>query len=190
MKHLGILILTSTLMLLGGCTTIVEAVNEDPVSIDTKKRTWGSWIDDQTIETVAKVNINKASPELKTARVKVISFNGILLLIGQVPSQALKDLAGSTANDIQQVRKVYNELEIGKPLDLVIQSNDTWLTTKIKAAMVADKIIVADRIKINTERGAVYLMGLVTPETAQAAVAIARDTYGVQKVVKVFEYTP
>ena len=188
MKHLGILFLTGTLALLGGCSTIVGSVNDGPISLDQQERTWGSWIDDQTIETVAKVNISKAAPEFDQARVKVISFNGILLLIGQVPSEDLKILAGETANDIQQVRKVYNELNVGEPASLIVQSNDSWLTTKIKTAMATSETVNAEQIKVNTEQGTVYLMGLVTPRAAQQSVTIARDTYGVQKVVKVFEY--
>ena len=189
MKHLGMIFLSGLIAFLSGCTTVVESVNEDPITLDTQERTWGSWIDDQTIETVAAVNINKADLQLKEAsRIKVVSFNGILLIMGQVPNDELKELAGSTANEIQQVRKVYNELEVGEPIDLFVQGNDSWLTTKIKTAITTNDAIDSD-IKVNTERGTVYLMGLVTPQTAQEAVAIARDTYGVQKVVKVFEYT-
>ncbi|OED40130.1 phospholipid-binding protein [Endozoicomonas sp. (ex Bugula neritina AB1)] len=189
MKHLVILLLSSNLFLLSGCSTIVGSVNEDPITFDSQERTWGSWLDDQTIETIAKVNINKAAPELNESRIKVISFNGILLIIGQVPTQDLKDLAGSTANDIQNIRKVYNELEVREPIDLLVQSNDSWLTTKIKTSMISNEVVNADKIKVNTEGGTVYLMGLATPQIAQEAVAIARDTGGVQKVVKVFEYT-
>ena len=189
MRLLSTIFLASSLTLTGGCTTIVGTVNEDPITLDTQERTWGSWVDDQTLETVANVNISKAAPELKQSRIKVVSFNGTVLLIGQVPNQELKDLAGSTVDDIEQVNKVYNELEIGDPIDLFVQSNDSWLTTKIKTSMATSEVVNAEQIKVNTEQGTVYLMGLVTPQTAQAAVTITKDTYGVQKVVKVFEYT-
>ena len=69
-----------------------------------------------------------------------------------------------------------------------MQSSDSFITTKIKSAMLTAKHVRADQVKVNTERGTVYLMGLVTPQAAQEAVAIARNTGGVQKVVKVFEY--
>lgn len=188
MKPIGAILLTGLLTLLSGCAALVDSVNEEPIKIDKDQRTWGSWMDDQTIETVASVNINKADPELRQSRVKVVSFNGIVLLIGQVPNQRLKELAGATAQRVEKVRQVYNELDIGDNADIVVQSNDSWLTTKIKTSMVTNEAIVADQIKINTERGTVYLMGLVTPKTAQEAAAIAANTYGVQKVVKVFEY--
>ena len=190
MNHLGILLLTSTLALASGCTTIVESINEDPVTLDNNDRTWGSWIDDKTIETVAGVNIIKADPTFKElSRVKVISYNGIVLLIGQVPDENFKQLAGDTVSHIEQVRKVYNELEIGDYAGIMIQSSDSWITTKIKTTMTtSSEHIAADQIKVNTEGGTVYLMGLVSPKAAQEAVDISRNTRGVKKVVKAFEY--
>ncbi len=189
MKPVYSILLIGLLALSTGCTTIVESVNKDPITLKTNERTWGSWVDDQTIETISKVNINKADQAFKTkSRVKIVSFNGIVLLLGQVPSDDLKDLAGSTIKDIEHVRQVYNELEISEPASILQQSNDTWLTTKIKTSLITTEQIPADQIKINTEKGTVYLMGLVTPKTAQDAVKMVADTHGVQRVVKVFEY--
>lgn len=190
MKQLGAILLTAFLTLTTGCTTIVESINEDPITLDNRERTWGSWIDDKTIETIAGANITKADPAFhELARVKVVSYNGIVLLVGQVPEERLKHLAGETVNQIEQVRKVYNELEVGKYAGFGVQSNDSWITTKIKTVMTTNsEHIAADQIKVNTEKGTVYLMGLVSPQAAQEAVEIAKNTGGVQKVVKVFEY--
>ena len=181
-------LLTAVLMLLNGCAALVDSVNQEPIAIDEGERTWGSWLDDQTVETVTTVNIKKADPALRSARVKVISFNGIVLLVGQVPNQQLKELASHTAQNVAKVRQVYNELEIGPNADLMTQSNDSWLTGKIKTAMLANDAVTGDKIKINTEQGTVFLMGLVTPEMAEEAASIAANTHGVSRVVKVFEY--
>lgn len=182
-------LLAGLFVLLTGCTTMVESVNEDPIRMDPTARSWGNWLDDQTIETVAEVNINKASDEFRRdSRIKVISFNGIVLLIGQVPNQSLKEETTRIVTPIKNVRKVYNELTIGSPASIMEHSSDTWLTTKIKSKLIQDEIVTADKIKVNTEKGTVYLMGLATPKEASAAVEAARDTRGVQKVVKVFEY--
>ena len=190
MKQLGAILLTALLTLTAGCTTIVESVNEDPITLDNRERTWGSWIDDKTIETIAGANIIKADPAFRElARVKVVSYNGIVLLIGQVPEERLRQLAGETVNQIEQVRKVYNELEIGEYAGFGTQASDSWITTKIKTVMTTNsQHIASDQIKVSTEKGTVYLMGLVSPQTAQEAVDIARNTGGVQRVVKVFEY--
>lgn len=181
-------LLTAVLMLLNGCAALVDSVNQEPIAINEGERTWGSWLDDQTVETVTTVNIKKADPALRSARVKVISFNGIVLLIGQVPNQQLKELASSTAQNVAKVRQVYNELEVGPNADLMTQSNDSWLTGKIKTAMLANDAVTGDKIKINTEQGTVFLMGLVTPEMAEEAASIAANTRGVSRVIKVFEY--
>ena len=181
-------LLTAVLMLLNGCAALVDSVNQEPIAINEGERTWGSWLDDQTVETVTTVNIKKADPALRSARVKVISFNGIVLLIGQVPNQQLKELASNTAQNVAKVRQVYNELEIGPNADLMTQSNDSWLTGKIKTAMLANDAVTGDKIKINTEQGTVFLMGLVTPEMAEEAASIAANTRGVSRVIKVFEY--
>ncbi|MGI9275914.1 MAG: BON domain-containing protein [Endozoicomonas sp.] len=191
LKRITGLLLSGVLLLTTGCTTLVENVNEDPIRMNPRERTWGSWLDDQTIETVAAVNINKADPGYnRSSRVKVVSFNGIVLLVGQVPDERLKNLAGETAKKVNQVRQVYNELTVEEYASLVTQSNDSWLTTKIKTGLISNDQVTADRIKINTEKGTVYLMGMVTPKEAQIAVEVARGTRGVQKVVKVFEYIP
>lgn len=188
MKPLIALFFSSLLFLLGGCATVVESLNEDPITLDPSERSWGNWIDDQTIETVAAVNIRKADERFKGSRVKVVSFNGTVLLIGQVHSQELKRTAEEVVEKIDQVQEVYNEITIGNQASLLEQSNDTWLTTKIKTSLIQSDVVHADRIKINTEKGTVYLLGLVTPKQAQEAVNITRDTRGVQKIVKVFEY--
>ncbi|MDD7805111.1 MAG: BON domain-containing protein [Endozoicomonas sp. (ex Botrylloides leachii)] len=184
------LLAVSLLIFLNGCSTIVGSINSGPVEINPTDRTWGQWMDDQSIETVASVNIAKADPALKKSRIKAISFNDTLLLIGQVPNERLKELAGQTAMKIKQVKQVYNELTIGDNIDLLLQSNDALLTAKIKSALISSDDVTADNIKVYTENATVYLMGLATPATAQIVVNIVRNITGVKKVVKVFEYLP
>ena len=104
----------------------------------------------------------------------MISFNGIVLIIGQVPSQSLKDEATRIVTPIQNARKVYNELTIGQPASVMEHSSDAWLTTKIKTKLIQDEIVSADKVKVNTEKGTVYLMGLATPKEASSAVEAAR----------------
>ena len=193
MKHLfkffSASALTGILIFLTGCTTMVESLNGDPIRTDPTERSWGNWLDDNSIATIAEVNISKADPEFKrNSRIKVISYNGIVLLIGQVPSKALKEEATRIVTLINNVRKVYNELTVGPPTTVLEHSNDSWLTTKIKTKLIQNEVVTADKIKVNTEKGTVYLMGLTTPQEANAAVEAARSTRGVQKVIKVFEY--
>ncbi len=187
----GLRVFTISILLtafLAGCTTTLTAINSEPIQQDPSSRSWGAWIDDQTIETVASVNIKKADPSFANSHIVVISHNGIVLLVGQTGSAALKELAGNTVRNVQKVRKVYNELEISGPTTMLVRSGDSWITSKIKARMVAEKDFPSGNVKVITENGTVYLMGLVTPEQATTAVNIVKQSYGVQKIVKVFEY--
>lgn len=177
-----------TLSLLTGCATTISAINEGPVQENPGKRSLGAWVDDQSIETLITVNLEKNNSEFKKNHVIVVSFNGYVLLVGQVATPELKADAERIANQSLKQRKVYNELEVSGPTTVLTRTSDSWITSKIKTRMIGTSGFPSSRIKVITENGAVYLMGLVTPEEAQMAVNIARESYGVQKIVKVFEY--
>lgn len=181
----GLLLLIT---LLSGCTTLLNATTEDPIQLHPGKRTLGAMIDDEQLETIAQVNINKASPELDQAHINVVSYNGILLLTGQVHSDELRALAGSTANKIPKVRQVFNEIQVQGQTSVLARTNDSWLTTKVKAILLTNKDINSGRIKIVTESGVVYLMGLLSRIEADRAAQVISATGGVQKVVKAVEY--
>jgi|TARA_Y100000310_G_scaffold344124_1_gene455251 osmotically-inducible protein OsmY len=185
MKCIWVFAMTGTL-LLSGCSTIMRITSQE--SENYGKRTWGSVVQDQTIESRAKISIAEAAPELVDAHVVVVSFDGVVLLAGQVASAELKQTAANAVKTMRKVRKVHNELSVAGPTSMVARSNDAWLTTKIKSRMVANKDVDAGRVKVVTENGVVYMMGLLTHNEADAAVDLTRQTYGVQKIVKVFEY--
>jgi osmotically-inducible protein OsmY len=171
---------------LSGCSTFMKSGSS--MSENYSKRTTGTLLDDQSIENRSYANIANAAPELRKAHVVVVSFNGVVLLAGQVPTSELRDLAEITVKDIRKVRTVHNEITVSGPTSMVARSNDTWLTIKVKSRMIGSKEVAANRIKVVTEHSVVYLLGLVTRDEADAAVGVARQTYGVQKIVKVFEY--
>ena len=154
----------------------------------TEARTPGNFIDDAGIEVVVRREVRRADAGLKRAHLSVVSFNGIVLLLGQVDNEALKLKATEAAQKIRKARKVHNEIEIGGPISRVARSNDTWLTTKVKSRLLARRDIRGSRIKVVTENSVVYLMGLVSRAHADKAVAVAQQVFGVQKIVKVFEY--
>lgn len=175
-------------LLLSGCTSVLTATHEGPIGEDQGTRTLGHKIDDSLIETKAGVNIAKAHPELDSAsHIVVVSYNGVLLLAGQTPRQELKLKAEQVAKSIQGVKRVHNELQLTTPTSALVRSNDAWLTTRIKTAMLADSTVPGSRIKVVTENGIVYLMGLVTRQEAARATAAVQGVSGVQRVVRVFE---
>jgi osmotically-inducible protein OsmY len=185
---LPLTLLVSLSITLGGCSNMIGAAHNQPLSEDNHSRTTGSLIDDELIEIKALVNIGKASEELKSANVSVTSYNGIVLLSGQVPSEQAKQQAEQVTHEIRKVRKIHNELTIAGPTSAIVRSNDSWLTAKIKTKMLAEPMLQSMTIKVVTENGAVYLMGLVNDAQAKQAVDVSRNTTGVQKVVKMFEY--
>ncbi len=187
-RHATCLVLAGLILTGAGCTTIVDVAHEDPIQIHPGKRTLGTMIDDEQLETVAKVNINKASQVLKDANIDVVAFNGILLLTGQVPTNELRTRAGNTVKSIHGVRQVFNEIQVQGQTSVLARTNDTWLTTKVKSVLLANKDIDSGRIKVVTEDGVVFLLGLLTQVEAERAAAAVSTVGGVQKVVKAVEY--
>lgn len=187
-NRLSLLALTLCLGL-AGCSSVLTATRDTPIEDDRGTRTFGSKIDDSLIETKVAVNVAKASPDLdQNSHIVVTSFNGIVLLAGQTPRADLKTLAEQAASTVQRVKKVNNELQVIQPSSLLARNNDAWLTTKIKSQMLTDASIPGSRIKVVTENGIVYLLGLVTQAEANQATSLVQSVSGVQKIVKLFEY--
>lgn len=179
----------AVLISLSGCATIVESTNGGaPITEDKGRRSVGTMIDDTSIETTVLVNVHAADPALKNSHISVVSFNGVVLLVGQVPSQELKNAATKAATQDSRVKTVHNELEIAGATTFLSRSNDSWITTKLKSLMLADKTVSGLRTKVVTENGVVYLMGLVTQDEAQKTVDLVSNSSGVTKVVRAFEY--
>ena len=177
-----------TALLTSGCAEVINATTSKPIEMKANTRTMGAKLNDEEIETAAKVNIKKADPQLENAHVVVHSFNGIVLLTGQVPSEELRNLVADTIYKLNPVREIHNELVVADPTDFATRSKDVWISTKIKAQLVADGDIESRRIHFVTENQVVFLMGIVTRAEADRIVDKVSHTADVQKVVKVFEY--
>lgn len=190
MKAVGLHAMALALCLAAtGCSSVLTATRDEPIRDDRGTRTIGSKIDDSLIETKAAVNIAKAHPDLDSAsHIVVASYNGVVLLAGQTPRAELKQMAEQAAASVQRVKRVHNELQVLQPSSALARSNDSWLTTKIKAQMLADNSIPGSRIKVITENGIVYLLGLVTRQEGNRATSLVQGVGGVQRIVKLFEY--
>jgi osmotically-inducible protein OsmY len=182
------LIILGTVVLLQGCAAAVVAGTASAVTAANDRRTIGSQIDDNNIEIKASIAISEVERLEKSARVNAISVNGIVLLVGQVANQEMKNEAQITIEAIAGIRKIHNQLRIGSNIGITTQTHDSWLTSKVKAQLLAAKDISSNNIKVVTENAEVYLMGLVSQDEANRAVDIARNVSGVERVVKVFEY--
>jgi osmotically-inducible protein OsmY len=183
---LGLTICTS--LLVSGCAEVINVTTNKPIEMKANTRTMGAKLNDEEIETAAKVNIKKADPALEHAHVSIDSFNGIVLLTGQVPTEELRNLAADTVYKLNPVREIHNELTVTEPTNFAVRSQDTWISTKIKAQLLADSETESRRVHFVTENQTVFLMGIVTHAEADRIVNMVSHTADVQKVVKVFEY--
>jgi osmotically-inducible protein OsmY len=140
-----------------------------------------------TNDTVDKLN---AMPSLRQgSHINVASFNQIVLLTGETDSPELRQQAEAVARSVPNVTQVYNQITVEGAISSLIRASDSWITAKIKTQMLATKDLKSGTIKVVTENGTVYLMGIVSHEQADASVYIARQVAGVQKVVKIFQYS-
>lgn len=158
------------------------------VLVATDRRSSGAQLDDQGIELRAASNIRDALGS--RVRVSVTSFNRRALITGEAASERDKALVGEAVRQTPNVQAVYNEVGIANSPSLKERTEDSLLTGKVKAALVSAKDIPANSIKVVTERGTVYLMGMLSQSEAERATSVARTTSGVQRVVRLIEILP
>lgn len=186
-KFLIIAMMGSTL-LLQGCAVAVLSGAASTAKVSADRRTVGAQWDDKTIEFRATNALADNKPLTAASKISVYSNNGRALLVGQTPAEIYKHEAAKIVGRVQDVRHVYNELRIGEPVDLTVRSNDTWITSKVKTEMLRTKNFDSAKVKVVTENGEVFLIGLVTRQEGEHAVQIARHVDGVKRVIKAFEY--
>jgi osmotically-inducible protein OsmY len=146
-------------------------------------------VQDQKIVSAAAQKIN-AIPELtEDSHISITCFNQILLLTGETTTPALREQAEDAVRSVPNVKRIYNEITIKGPTSSLTRASDSWITAKIKTQMLATKGLQSSTIKVVTENGTVYLLGIVTHKQAEMGVEIARQISGVQKVVRIFQYT-
>ena len=173
---------------LGGCVPVMVAGGiAVGATVATDRRSTGTQMDDEVIEDKASLSVQEKYKG--DVHVNVTSYSGIVLLTGEVPSEKVRTDVEQIVRSNPKVRAVQDELVVGQVTDLGARSNDSVITSKVKARFVETNKFQINHVKVVTERGVVYLMGIVTREEGDAAAQIASTTEGVQRVVKVFEYT-
>ncbi len=166
----------------GGAVATSVIVAKDP-------RTAGTIIDDKGIQMKAGNELYEDEMLGDQVHINVASYNGVVLLTGETPTAEMRARAEQIVSEVDKVRRVHNEITVAAPSSGLTRSSDTLITTKVKTRMVAEKEFDSGRIKVVTENGTVYLMGLVTRQQAAVATEISRSVSGVQRVVRLFEYT-
>jgi osmotically-inducible protein OsmY len=177
--------LLAALPALQGCIT-AAAVGAGTVALMADdRRTTGVYVEDENIEW--KV-LARMSGDFKAAHVNATSYNRKVLLTGEAPTEEMKKAIEDAVKAMPEVAGVVNELVVAGNSSMTSRGNDSLITTNVKTRMVGNNKFSTNHVKVVTEAGAVFLMGIVTPAEGEAAVEIARSTSGVARVVKVFEY--
>lgn len=188
MKKL-ITILSLTLSLQGCIFVAGAAAGAAAIAVVYDHRTIQNSLQDTEIANKVADKI-KAVPALRDdSHIEVTVFNRVVLLTGETPKPAWRQQAEEIAKTVPDVGRVYNQLTIQGPTSSLTRTSDSWVTTKIKSQMLATEDLKSSSIKVVTENGVVYLMGVVNREQADTAADIARQASGVQKVIKIFQYT-
>lgn len=183
MNRIYMLLMVAALPLLGGCVAAaVGGAAATGVLVANDRRTVGTVTEDQGIEIKASSRVGDRG------HINYTSYNRLVLLTGEVPTQAAREDAERVTRGVENVRGVYNELQIGPASAISARTNDAYVTSKVKARFVDGAKFNPVHVKVVTEASVVYLLGIVNRAEADAATEIARTTGGVQKVVRLFEY--
>jgi osmotically-inducible protein OsmY len=176
---------------LSGCVAVVAGGAAAGAAVH-DRRTTGNVIDDQNIELSAYDTLNRDKELALKNNVEIVVYNGVMLLIGQVRSAELRDRAERTVGGFQGVKRVVNQIEIGESPGFWSGTGDKVVTSRVKTGLLDIQDMPGfdpTRVNVTTENDVVYLMGLVSRAEAERVVQITRTTPGVERVVKVFEYT-
>jgi len=184
-KLLAITLVATTLQ---GCVVATVAVVATTATMATDRRSIGNQIDDQNIELNAYGRIAERTEISDHVNIQITSVNGSVLLVGQAPSIYLRDEVLKLINTVEEVIQVHNQIRIGNITSVTTRTKDAWLTSKVKAALFSSDIVSTNDIKVVTENGEVFLMGIVSQQEANEAVNVARNISGVKRVFKAFEY--
>nr|WP_309300886.1 division/outer membrane stress-associated lipid-binding lipoprotein [Providencia alcalifaciens] len=189
MRLLPIFAIMFSAVLLQGC---IGAAVVGTAAVATKSatdpRSVGQQVDDGTLEARVSGQLNRNKDITNNSRIIATAYKGNVLLTGQSPDMSLADKAKQIASNVDGTEKVYNEVRQGQPVDLGTASKDTWLTTKVKSKILASDEVKSGSVKVITENGEVFLLGVLTQQEGAAAAKIASETDGVRRVTTAFTY--
>lgn len=189
MKNIGTLLLVCLTLSLSACipAAFVAGATAGGVVIS-DRRSIKTIVSDKKITCQALMRLNSDSRLKEKSHLAVTTFNGVVLLVGEAQTPELKCCAYELVKAVPEIRRINNEISVGESLSTKECSNDAWITTKVKTALLRERGLRSTQIKVLTEDSIVYLLGLVTHSQADIAVEVARTVKGVRKVVTLFEY--
>ncbi|MGP1923417.1 MAG: division/outer membrane stress-associated lipid-binding lipoprotein [Arsenophonus sp. NEOnobi-MAG3] len=181
-------IIYSTILLQGCISAAVIGSAAVATKSATDPRSVGRQVDDGTLEARVSAALNKEQGITCNARIISTAYEGKILLTGQAPDLVLAERAKQIATKVEGVEAVYNEIRKATPVDLSTASKDTWITTKIKSQIFTSHSVKSSTVKVITERGEVFLLGILTKQEGTFAAKIASEIDGVKRVTTAFTY--
>jgi osmotically-inducible protein OsmY len=176
---------------LSGCAPVLVGGAATGGAMALDRRTPGAFIDDERIEWTIRNAIRQDQELSSQSNVSVVSYDGVVLLAGETPTEALRTRAAEHARNVEKVRRVHNELVIAAPSSLMTRSSDTAITARVKTRILGIRGLEGfdgTKVKVVTENGTVFLMGKLYRREADVVTDTARQVSGVQRIVRLFEY--
>ncbi|RUO30579.1 BON domain-containing protein [Aliidiomarina sedimenti] len=186
MKRMVMLLCLPLLVNLSGCALVVAggAVGATVVAMD--GRDVGTQVDDNSLRLRVESHLND-DQTLREQRIQIVAYNGNVLIFGQAESDRIRDQAVRVTRDVNGVNRVYDQLRVGPKATLSERSRDTFLTSRVKAALITDSEFDHSNIKVYSEKGEVFLVGVTTADAAADAIEQVRHMNGVERVIDVLE---
>ena len=178
-----IFILSAIIISLSGCSSFTDGKG---LGVNYDRRTAGTILDDQGLSMRADTILAK-DKELWQSKchINTLSYNNSILLVGQAPTDELKERAATLLHRFVPQDQIYNQITVENPTSLTARAKDTWITTQVKGKILANKNIGVNRVKIVTENGIVFLMGILTKDEENIVTDLASQTSGVKQVIKI-----
>ncbi len=189
--HKKIFLISLIPLMLSGCAAAVigaGAAAGTTAAVAHDRRTTGTFIEDQNIELKAAKSFYSDKEINDSSHLNVTSYNLVVLITGETPSEDIRNRIVNIVREIPKVTHVYDELTIAAPSSWTSRTSDSLITSKVKTKLLTLDNFDGTRVKVVTEKGVVYLMGLLTRAESDVATKVAQETGGVQKVVKLFQY--
>lgn len=189
-KNLFVAVALSSALLLQGCVAVaIGAAVGATAKTASDPRTIGTQVDDTTLDSRIGIKLKDNASDFANTRIIATSYNGSVLLTGQAKTQAQIDKATDMVLGVDGVVEVYTQIRLSEKIGGGTLTNDAWITTKVKSQLIANGDTKARNIKVVTENGEVFLMGIISRQDAKVATEVASKVAGVKLVVTAFTYT-
>ena len=186
-KKFCLILFLSIMFLLKGCAGVVIGSAASSAVVANDPRTTGTVVEDQSIEIKTTKLLRENKHLVDGSRVSVTCYNERILLTGQAKSEKIRDQIANLVKNVEKVRQIHNEMIVAAPISMLARANDAYLTTKVKSRLLVHKELKVAHIKVVSEDGVVFLLGLIDVPTEKAVSEVVRRTRGVKEVVTLFE---